>query len=205
MLCALTAAHAQRPAPGRDQLDQIRAQLGQLTLLQVPADVIAGELKLTGDQQAKVKAVQEKYQASLRGLREQQGGDRPSAALAEKLRETRASAQAEIDAILTAEQKTNAPKVLEGYRRIVMVGIPPQALGVLKLTDAQKTELMTIAKEAQDKMAALPPEERRTKGMDIRRDVRTRMDTVLTAEQKAALQKWQQEHRPQGRGGPPRS
>jgi Spy/CpxP family protein refolding chaperone len=86
-----------------------------------------------------------------------------------------------------------------------MVGIPPQALGVLKLTDAQKTELMTIAKEAQDKMAALPPEERRTKGMDIRRDVRTRMDTVLTAEQKAALQKWQQEHRPPARGGSPRS
>jgi len=62
------------------------------------------------------------------------------------------------------------------------------------LTADQKTKATEIYKKMAEKMQALAPEDRRTKGQDIRKETDDAIKAILTPEQQAKM--------PQGRGGP---
>jgi protein CpxP len=70
----------------------------------------------------------------------------------------------------------------------------------LKLTDEQKKKVEAVFKEQGEKMRGLrdlTPEERRTKGKELREEMNKKMKEILTPEQ---YQKWEKE-RAQGRPG----
>ena len=64
-----------------------------------------------------------------------------------------------------------------------------------KLTADQKSKLEAIQKDTSDKLQGAPQDQRRT----INQDARQKAGEVLTADQKAAIEKYNKEHPRQGR------
>jgi protein-tyrosine-phosphatase len=205
-MTASVVASAQPPGGGpRGQRGPRGGQMGRAaTLATVPVAALEPALKLTADQKTKIAAIQEKYQAESRGLRPQPGGP-PDPSAREKLRELNRQATAQIEATLTAEQKAKAPDALKQMTTLRSLGIPLEALGELKLTDAQMKQLDGIAKAAQEKMQAIPQEQRRERMREMMQESQSKAMAVLTEPQKAVAQKHQQRRRDRGnrngRGG----
>jgi hypothetical protein len=103
-------------------------------------------LQLTADQKSKVQAIQMKSREELRGLF-QGGGDRQAAL--EKFREANQKAEAEMVAVLTADQKKQYDGLKTDDMQWQGLGRSSRALiGVTTLNADQKTKLAALAKDA---------------------------------------------------------
>jgi hypothetical protein len=161
----------------------------------LPVSVIDSIVKLTPEQKTKVTTIHDKFIADTRALRPQQGGQ-PDPANAQKLRDLNRQAVADVEAVLTQEQKDKfkaAAKDLQLYRS---VGIPMELYGQVKLTDEQKTKLATIEKETTEKSQGVTD---RAQVRQINQDARAKAEAILTADQKAAVEKYRKEHPREGR------
>jgi len=188
-IAALAPALAQEA--GNAQQERPRAR--RASVLTLPVSVLEGTLQLTADQKTKIASIQEKYRDQVRALRPAQGAQ-PDQANAQKLREAARQALQEIQAVLTPEQRTRLRDAGRELAALAMAGIPLQALGDLKLTADQKSRIAAITREAAEKRQALSQEERRTKGREIFQEVRTKVEALLTAEQKAVIEKYRREN-----------
>ncbi|MBB6049538.1 hypothetical protein [Armatimonas rosea] len=211
-----TGAFAQPPGGGFGMMRGNQP----LTLATVPAEALGTELKLSPEVQKQIaaiqKKVQDKMQAAMQELRDS-GGAGPEAfqELQKKNQENSKKAETEILALLTDDQKKALPEVLKALQLLRTVGIPVQLSSALMLTDVQKKSLAEVAaavqKDREAKMKEMQ-EARQNQDQDKMRELMQAMRgnggvnpkalAILTAEQKAMVEKYIKDHpQPQGRRG----
>lgn len=205
------APAAQQPGqPGQArQRRQVRQRPVQLATL--PVATLDKLLSLTPDQKTKVTAIHDKLLSDLKAAtppataqpaQPGQRGQRPDPAVRQKRMELTTAANKEIEALLTDEQKKKLPDVGEEVSAVTSTGAPQGMVGELKLTPDQKKKIAEIQKEMRDKrtaLSSLTPEERRAKGAELRQERQTKIDALLTPDQKASIEKYNKEHpRPAG-------
>jgi len=178
-VCAPAIAQdAAAPARGRRGQGQGRGGRGRVSAATMPMNLLTAVLKLKDDQKTKIGEIQTKLKEDVKTAT----GDQP------KLRELNTKAVADIDAILTDEQKTMLKEALPALGLIQQSrAIPLVVLPDLKLTDEQKTKIKDLAKETQDKITALPQAERQTGRMPIVAEFKTKLEALLTDEQKKTI------------------
>ena len=171
-----------------------------VSLATVPVVALSAALKLTDEQKTKITAIHDKYAEDAKALRPAPGAQ-PDPANREKRRELTNKANADIEAVLNDEQKAKLKDVLQEMGMLRSAGIPLELVGDLKLTDDQKKQMAAIMADTQEKMRGLSPEDRRAKGREMMQEARTKMEAVLTDEQKAMIEKYRKEHPPEPRTG----
>jgi Spy/CpxP family protein refolding chaperone len=186
MLLALgIAACAQAPNNAGQQRQ--RGQRAQLTLAVIPPEVMNSITPLKGDQKSKITAIQDKFKADVtaaRGTAGAGGADR------EKMRELSTKASDDVKAVLTPNQasaiETAAPALalLRSTRTVSMNAVPE-----LKLTPDQWTQIEAVASDVRTKAQGVPREQRRDKMRELNADAKTRIDAILTPQQKAIAAK----------------
>jgi Spy/CpxP family protein refolding chaperone len=202
LLGSVAIAQAPPAAPGGQGQGrgQGRGQGGrggrQASLTTMPIETLDKILKLTPDQKTKITAAREKYTADSRALRPQQGQQFDPANMT-KLRELSTAANKQIEDTLTADQKKKWTDARKDITMLSSAGIPAGMYGELKLTDDQKKKLEAIQKDAATKAQGLQGQDRRA----AMQEARTKAAEVLTADQKAAVEKYVKEHPRQGGPG----
>jgi len=179
----------------------------QVTLASLSVDAWGTELGLNDDQKTKIKAVQEQAQKDLAALRPQAGAAPANPQeTAQKRREINTKATADINAILTDDQKTKSGPLLKKLGSLQAVGIPAGVYGELKLTDDQVTKLTAVSdevtKDRTQKLADATAAQQAgdtAKAQEIRQSLRTtgpneKAMAILTDAQKASVQKWIKDH-----------
>lgn len=213
-LAAAVVAPAFGQAPQGQRPERGQGRRGAFVAT-IPVEALEKALSLTGDQKTKIKAVQDKLRAEMRENRPQPGappapgqpGGRGGA-----FGETMRNANQEIMGILTDAQKTKLRELSQGLGGLRMVGIPMGLALQLNLTADQKSKLQAIGEGVREKMQAIPREERREKMRPLMEETRAKAMEVLTAAQKAQVEKFMKENpqggrgqgRPGGPGRPPR-
>jgi len=165
-----------------------------VSLAALPINTLDSILKLTADQKTKVTAIQEKYNADVKPLRPA-AGQPADPANRTKIGELTTQANKDIEELLTPEQKTKWADARKEIALYQSAGIPAGLYGELKLTDDQKSKLEALQKETAEKLRGLPQDQRRT----AMQEARQKAAEVLTADQKAAIEKYNKEH-PRARG-----
>jgi len=193
-----SAQRAQGQGPGQGR--------GPATLASIPVDLLAGPLKLTADQKTKIKASQDKVAKATAEAGKAAGAGGGGDAGFQAVRDARQAAIKEITAVLTGEQKGKVEGVVREFGSYQQVGIPLQVLGELKLTDGQKSKIKPIAEEMQKKVQELRAgggQPDRQAMQQMRQDYAAKVTAILTAEQKAAIEKWRKANPMQRPGGNP--
>ncbi|HLJ54308.1 MAG TPA: hypothetical protein VKT77_04660 [Chthonomonadaceae bacterium] len=208
-------AGARRGGQGRGGFGQFGRGGGQLMLVNLPADMLTKELKLSDDQKSSFEKVQTKFRADQQALRPQPGSP-PDPDARQKMVDLSTAAQKDVDAILNTDQKTTATALVKDLTSLNSVGIPWQTYSDLKLTGEQKTKIAAISadvmKERQQKMADLQAARQagdNQKAQEIMQSMfgngqpNEKALAVLTADQKDLVTKYVKEHpqRPFGPGG----
>lgn len=191
-------AGGQRPGgPGQAGGRGMRA----LSVATIPVEALKQALKLNDGQVQKIKAIQDQLRKDTMGMRPQ-GGGMPDPAAMEKRRALTQKAAKDIEALLTAEQKTALATVVRQMSAMRMVGIPPMALAELKLTADQKKKIQALVAPAMEQLKGIAPEERRTKMRAIMEEMRPKVAAILTPEQQKIVAKYMQRRGRGGEGGP---
>jgi Spy/CpxP family protein refolding chaperone len=198
-------ANRQPGQPG--QAGQRQERRGRLNLAAMPVETLDALVKLTPEQKTKFTAIHDKFLKD----REALGGGRPGGqgpggqqaqpgqpgqtrsaanpANREKLQEMGKAANDQALALLTDAQKEKLKGAGKDIALARSLRVPYPILAELKLTDAQKTKIADISREAQEKTRALSGEDRRTKGREIMTESRDKILALLDATQKATLEK----------------
>ncbi|MFM2414289.1 MAG: hypothetical protein RJB05_1465, partial [Armatimonadota bacterium] len=195
--------------------------LMQMGLSNLPVDVLVKGLKLTVDQKTKVDDVQKKIREAQRAAfgggnnpfgGGAGGGNRPDPAqlqeMMTKMQEDRKKNDAQIEAVLTDDQKKALPAFLKDVQTFQTAQLPLPLIGDLKLTEDQKTKMAAVVKQVQT-----ISQEKRQEAMDNQdfqalREIMTQTQTalkdktraLLTADQKAMVEKYEKENPNQGFG-----
>lgn len=198
LLPAATSGQARRP--GRPSASQ---RTRTISVAQVPVAAIDAVTGLTTEQKTKIQAIQTKLQKDLRELRPQPPAPAdPGVRL--KVADLQKRASDEILAALTPDQKKKLEEARPVLSLLRRAGIPLAVVASVKLTTEQKERIAVIAREATQKLRAMAPEERRTRGREIAAEVRSKVEALLTAEQKTIVEKARKSGR-SGSGGARRS
>ena len=193
----------------------------QMGLSNLPGDVLVKGLKLTVDQKTKVDDVQKKIREAQRAAfgggnnpfgGGAGGGNRPDPAqlqeMMTKMQDERKKNDAQIEAVLTDDQKKALPAFLKDVQTFQTAQLPLPLIGDLKLTEDQKTKMAAVVKQVQT-----ISQEKRQEAMDNQdfqalREIMTQTQTalkdktraLLTADQKAMVEKYEKENPNQGFG-----
>ena len=186
---------------------------GQISILNVPVDILVKELKLTEDQKTAIVAAQTKYRTDAQALSQPPAdGSQPDRqALGAKFQELGQKATKDIDAILKDDQKADATALTKNLQSLQMLSIPWQSYSDLKLTTEQKTKLTALAADTAKARAAKQQElqqeiqaARQSGDQAKMQELFTQMRgtgkpdektlEVLTAEQKDAITKYAKDH-----------
>ena len=194
----------------------------QMGLSSLPVDVLVKGLKLSDDQKTKVDDVQKKIREAQRAAfgggnnpfgGGAGGGNRPDPAqlqeMMTKMQEERKKNDAQVEAVLTDDQKKALPAFLKDVQTFQTAQLPLALIGDLKLTEDQKTKMAAVVKQVQT-----ISQEKRQEAMDNQdfqalREIMTQTQTalkdktraLLTADQKAMVEKYEKENPNQGFGG----
>lgn len=177
------AAGAQAPAGPRQAARQAR-----LGVADVPLVVLERVVKLTAEQKAKLEPIYTKLAEDRKALQPVRGAA-PDPTAAQKRRDLTRAANTQIQAILTTEQKESLKKAAPELLMLRSAGVPLVVLEQLKLTDDQKTKIKAIVDDVLAKVKDLTPEERRAKQRELMTEARAKVADILTADQKAIIQK----------------
>lgn len=186
---AQDAAGGAAPRQGRQRGGGQRGG-GRVTLATLPIAQLKSALKLSDEQASKIDAIQKKGNADSRALR--QPGQPPTPEIQQQMRDLSTKVNKDVEEVLTDDQKKKVAPLLKELGGYSLVGIPLTALDALKLTDDQKKKIAEISEKAQKDIAALAPEDRRTKGREIRTTSREEAAKLLTDDQKKEIEKAQQ-------------
>ena len=202
-----TAVGAQTPAPGAQRRQAAPVHISDLTIAQMDQT-----LKLSDDEKTKIQAVLDKRAADYKTLvlpSDQQGN---AAAVREangKRLDMTNKADADIEALLTDDQK----KMLPDFKRNVSVyqrsGLPLALMTDLKLTDEQRQKIAQQAgqnqrtmrqkaQEAQQSGTAMTGAQRQA----MLKENRDKILALLTPEQRAQVDKYDKEHSGTGTAAP---
>jgi hypothetical protein len=145
----------------------------------MPVSAIDSVVSLKDDQKTKITDIQTKLKTDVQAAT----GD------ATKIRELNRTATTDIQAVLTDEQKDKLKKstpmlnLLQSSR-----AIPLAALADVKLTDDQKSKIDAAVTETQDKLKTAPRGDRAAR-QTINADFKTKVEALLTDDQKKAIAK----------------
>ena len=157
-------------------------------------------LKLDKDQVTKIREIHEQLK---KDLAPSPTTIPPTPADPNKVKELTQKADDAIQALLKEDQKALVKQALQDADTMRAVGLQAVLVPVLKITDAQKKQIAQLGENLQKEVRALPREERRTKGMELRKKAREEAINLLTDEQKKALEQYEKEHpRPQAPPSP---
>lgn len=202
LVSATASAQAGRANRQNRQNRQDRQRLVQVSVAQIPIELLEKPCQLTPEQISKIRSIQSKLQEDLRGLRPQRGAAQDPS-VAQKRRDITQQAVTEINNVLTPEQRAKVREAAPELGMLRSLGVPLQVLGDLKLTDEQKQKILQIAKDIVEKVRELPNEERRAKMRELLAEARPKVQALFTDEQKAVLQKARAGNRQRERGNPP--
>ncbi len=200
--------------PGGMRMPGMRMMDRPLTLSSTPLPTLKTVLKLSDDQAKKIGAIMEKAGQDMRGMfprmERGQGPDQKAIEAAmPKLEARMKKADADIMKVLTPAQKQKAPAMLKEMHALRGTGLPMSLAGSLKLTPAQLTKLQAVSRERSEKMRKLfasagqgNPGAAMQQYGQLRDAARKKAMTVLTAQQKAAVAKWEKDHPRLRFGGP---
>ncbi|MBI3945241.1 MAG: hypothetical protein HY321_04930 [Armatimonadetes bacterium] len=192
ILAAAVTVQAQRTGGGR------RGGMTAVTLAQIPAAALEQPLQLTKEQMEKITAIQTKLREELRGLAGG-GGDRQYTM--ERRQQLNTKATQDIEAVLTDAQKQKVPDLIKQMQVYRNCGIPLEVVAALKLTPDQVTKLEAISKEYQTKLEGMQTGGGGFDGFrELREATQQKVQAVLTADQKAIVEKWQRDNPQPGRG-----
>lgn len=206
--CLCVGSLAQRPGPpGAPGGGQGRRQgFGRpMSVAALPVSTLDSIVKLTPAQKAKVTQIQERLRKESEALRPQPGQPFDPARM-QRMRDLSASASREIEALLNPAQKTRLETARQEMRLYRMAGIPLGLYGKIALTADQRTRLQAIQRSLSN---GAPGGAGDRQGMrEAMRAARERAAAVLTAAQKAQIEKYLQDHPEErrgrrGRGGGP--
>lgn len=186
------------------------------SLASLPIPVLVSNLSLTSAQQGEIQKIHEKLAADVKTMfpQQAQGQARPDMkamqALMEKMQAKNKEFSAKIDAKLTASQRKLVPDLLKDAGFFNQAGIPLEMRKDLALTSTQKTAISSIVdssrKAMQAKMQGMQPSgDREAFGkmmQQSRKDMQDKVQSKLTAKQKAQVDKYVKDHPRRGRGGP---
>lgn len=143
-------------------------------MMNMPVAALDYMVDLKDDQKTKISEIQNKYKSEMAGAK----GDRA------KTREIGTKATQEIQSVLTDDQRKDLRKKAPMVSMLVSSqAIPAGALKKLNLTEDQNTKIMTLVKEAQDKIKAAPRGDREAR-QKIQDEFKTGVMNVLTDDQK---------------------
>ncbi len=196
------------------------------TAATAPLPALTAGLRLTAEQQAKIARIQSTFSGQRRSMMPPPpppGGPPPDframGAAFDRMRAMEQSADASVQAVLTAQQRAALPGLLRTLDDLRTAGIPPATYGALHLTTAQTARITGMAQALQQatrQAMAAPPA-----GGDPRSAMRAGRDrlaaqaaAVLTPTQRAIVDKYKAAHprpafgepggpRGGGFGGPP--
>ena len=203
---------------GRGGFGQGRFGGGGISLVNVPVDLLAKELKLSDEQKTTISAAQMKFTTDQRALFQPPAdGSQPDRqAMMAKMQELNQAATKDIQAALKDDQKTDAVALIKSLQTLQRLRVPYQTYSDLKLTSEQKTKLTALAADVAKDMAAKQQEFTAARDAGDQAKMQELMAAmrptgqpdaktlaVLTAEQKELIEKYVKDH-PQGRrpGGP---
>jgi hypothetical protein len=175
---APVVAHAAPQAGGAGQGRGQGARGRAVSAATLPIGTLDYLLTLKDDQKTKITDAQTALKAAVKDA----AGDRT------KITEANTKATTDIDAVLTDDQKAKLKEhlpvlsLLQQSRAIPMAVLPD-----LKLTDDQKSKIKDLAKDAQDKLTAVPRADRATGRPPIIADFKTKVEGILTDEQKKTI------------------
>ena len=186
--------------PGMRMMDR------PLTLSATPLPTLKAVFKLSAAQETKIGAIMEKAGQDMRGIfPRMERGQRPDQKAIEaampKLEARMKQADAEIMKELTPAQKQKVPAMLKEMHALRGSGLPMSLAGSLSLTSAQLAKLEAVGKERNQKLRKISDGSGRTNPGaamqqigQLREEARKKAMGALTAQQKAAVEKWEKEH-----------
>lgn len=196
----VSAQASAQPAQGQSRV--------QTTLASIQVEVLVDPLRLTEDQKAKIKASQEKLAKATTEAQKAAAAGGGGDAGVQAVRDARRAAGSEIMAVLTTDQKVKAAELVQELGSYPQLGIPLQILGELKLSDGQRSKIKPIAEEMQKKVQGLRAaggQSNRQAVQHMRQDHAAKVAAILTAEQRAAIEKWRKANpMPRPGGNPPK-
>lgn len=181
---AMGSATAQKGLKGQKGQGK---KAGHFSLATIPVDAIDSVAHLTGGQKAQITAIHDKYESEARALRPAKGSP-PDPANRQKMADLRNHAGGDIEAVLTAEQKDKLKAAAREMGALRGTGLPPALAMELKLTEDQKTKIASIINEEKAKAKNGTPRK------EIMQEARTRVEAILTPDQKAAMEKYMRDH-----------
>lgn len=202
-LCSSANAQQGRPGGGRPGFGMFGGENASLTMMYgflLNSPTVQKELDLIDDQQAEIKAANEKSRTAMRelfsGMRDLNEEQRRA-----KMEELGKKMQAQAEEMSATIKKTLLPAQLKRLREIAIQVAGTRALSdkdvqqELKLSADQTTKIKAVGEETQKKVRDLfgggDRQDVRSKMQDLRKDAEKKVMDVLSADQKAAFEKLQ--------------
>lgn len=164
-------------------------------------------LNLSPDQKTKVDALMQQQHQQMQALHDNTSLTPDQRR--QQAQDLRKNALAQLNSILTPEQQQQLKQMrgrARGFGRGFEMG---RMAGRLNLTPEQKAQLQPIFEQHRSQLQALrdntslTPEQRRTQMEQLRKDMQTQINAVLTPEQQQQMQQFRQHRRGPRGGGPP--
>ncbi len=178
-----------------------RQRAANLPLAQVPVALVDTICKLEPAQKEKISAIQTKLAEDLKALRPAKGTE-PDPQVAQKRRDLTRAAITDVNGILTPEQREALARAMPVLTTLRSASVPLEVVADLKLTDEQKKQIAEIVSGQREKMRGVPAEERRAKMREMVAEIRSKIEAILTAEQKETIKKFREKNRTNRRNRP---
>ncbi|MCX6358418.1 MAG: hypothetical protein NT029_01325 [Armatimonadetes bacterium] len=171
-----------------------RTRAARISTAEVPMPLLDSFVALTAEQKEKLTPIYEKYVADVKALAPagaRKAGDPVDPTVRQKRTELQRTTAAAIEALLTPDQlkklKAAVPEIVVARS----AGLPLAVLIDLKITAEQRKQIADIVKGVTDQLQSMPADERKAKSKELQREGRTKVEALLTAEQKAVIVKFQ--------------
>ncbi|HZT42357.1 MAG TPA: hypothetical protein VFA07_09205 [Chthonomonadaceae bacterium] len=194
MLVLGAGALAQGPVIARKPHAQRHPNRGMhMAVAHIPVAGLAAFVPLKDDQKTRIAAIQDKLKTDLAATRHP--GTPPTPADQTQRRQLNEKAAADIEAVLTPEQRNELQSSLPMLEMLrASRAVPLAALPQLNLTQDQVGKLRAAAQQTEEKVRAMPPAERQTQRPALMQEFQTNVQSILTPQQKEILANFHPKH-----------
>lgn len=180
---------------------QNRQRAANVPIAQVPVALLDAICKLEPAQKEKITALQTKLIEDLKALRPAKGTE-PDSQAVQKRRDLTQAAITELNGILTPEQREALRKAMPLLTSLRSANVPLEVVAELKLTEDQKKQIADIIASERANLRGVPAQERKAKMREMMAQVRSKIEALLTDEQKDIIKKFREKNRGNKRNRP---
>lgn len=204
VLCAGAGSMAQEAAQAGAGARQ-RTRAARISTAEVPMPLLDSVVTLTAEQKDKLKPIYEKYATEVKALAPagaRKAGEPADPTVRQKRTELQRTTATQIEAVLTTDQLKKLKQATPQITAARSAGLPLPVLVDLKLTEEQRKQIADIVKGVADQLKGMPADERKARSKELQREGRTKVEAMLTAEQKEVITKFQKSRRRGGAAAP---